>query len=290
MATLFRAPSVNYPSSNLNGGISDTVQTITVNSTTNLTSPSYAVIDRENGTGTATPNAREVIYYTGIAGNDLTGVTRGADGSTARTHADGALIEWGITVGMWNSLVSITDGGLDNNGYLRALASPVSIARMESRQLALNSIVSATRAEISNAVPISALVSIATVNGQLNASGASIVGFPYALGFNVNGSISGATTGLMVKETTRAGNWDYVNMITRTVSSGASMYVDINKNGTSIFDAGTRPVIAGGGTFYSSASILTKNFDRGDRMTFDFDGEGGGVGHITDFDVWLISQ
>lgn len=102
-AGLFKAPTSNFWSSSLNGAINDSVQTITLNSTSGLQSPGYIIIDRENSsTGTATPNAREIVKYTGISGSDLTGCTRGADNSTARSHTDGALVEAVPTIGMWN--------------------------------------------------------------------------------------------------------------------------------------------------------------------------------------------
>lgn len=101
-AGFFQAPTSNFWSTSLNGAISSGVTTITLNSTTGLQAPGYLVIDREDSTGTATPNAREVIKFTGIVGNGLTGVTRGADNSTARSHADGALVEATFTVGMVN--------------------------------------------------------------------------------------------------------------------------------------------------------------------------------------------
>ena len=103
-AQIFKAPTSNFWSSSLNGAINDTVDTFTLNSTTGLQSPGYLIIDREDGQGTATPNSREIISYTGIAGNDLTGVTRGADSSTARSHSDGAIVEAVNTVGTWNDM------------------------------------------------------------------------------------------------------------------------------------------------------------------------------------------
>jgi len=105
MATkLFKAPSSNFWSTTLNGAINDSVDSITLNSTTDLNYPGYLIIDREDGNGNATPSKREVIYFTGITGSGLTGVTRGADGSTARSHSDGALVEAVPTVGMWNDV------------------------------------------------------------------------------------------------------------------------------------------------------------------------------------------
>jgi hypothetical protein len=85
----------------------------------------------------------------------------------------------------------------------------------------------------------------------------------------------------------QAGSFAWVNIITRTVASGASAIVDINKNGSSIFAAGTRPAIAGGGTFVSTASLATKAFSEGDRISWDYDTTGG---HITDFDIILRAE
>ncbi len=101
-AGLFKAPTSNYWSTSLNGAINDTVDTFTLNSTTGLQYPGYLVIDREDANGVATPTKREIIKFTGISTPDLTGVTRAADGSTARSHADGALVEAILTVGAWN--------------------------------------------------------------------------------------------------------------------------------------------------------------------------------------------
>lgn len=101
-AGLFKAPTSNFWSTSLNGAINDSVDTITLNSTTGLQFPGYLIINREDSSGTATPSAREVIKFTGISGSDITGVTRGADGSTARSHADGSLVESVLTIGMWN--------------------------------------------------------------------------------------------------------------------------------------------------------------------------------------------
>src|SRR3990167_3112021 len=275
MATLFLAPTANYFSTTLNGAINASAQTITLNSTTNLQAPGYLVLGREDGSGTATPNAREVISFTGISGNDITGITRGADNSTARVHSDGALVESTPTIGLFNSLATIVDTAIDNNGLLRAMASPVSAIRFETPFL---------RAP-------SALISLSSILGHLNVSGASLSGFAQtAPAFIFIGNLSGPTTLIQTPlPMPRSGTWEFVNFITRTVASGASMFIDINRNGTSIFDAGTRPVIAGGGTFYSSASILTKAFVRGDRISWDLDGASGGIGHITDFDIFLVS-
>jgi len=152
MGTYFMAPAVNYLTKTLSGSLTDSATTITLNNTTNMLAPGYIVINRTNSSGTATPDNREVVYYTGISGSDLTGCTRGADGSTNRAHADGSLVETMLTAGAWNSLTTIVSTALDSNSYLKAIASPVSIARMQIVQEAVTSIASIARAEIGTLV------------------------------------------------------------------------------------------------------------------------------------------
>lgn len=107
MPTFYKAPEANFWSTTLNGDISDSVDAITLTSVANLQAPGCIVIDREDGAGTATPNSREVITFTGISGSDLTGCTRGAMNSIARAHTDGALVEAVFGVDYWNDLRTI---------------------------------------------------------------------------------------------------------------------------------------------------------------------------------------
>ena len=181
MANYFMAPAVNYLTKTLSGGISDVASTITLNNTTNMLAPGYIVVNRTNSSGTATPDNREVIYFTGISGSDLTGCTRAADGSTARTHADASLVETTMTAGAWNSLTTIVSSAIDSNSYLKAIASPVSIARMQIVQEAVTSIASIARAEIAfsetKQTAITSIASIAvTVTPALYTSNVSAVG------------------------------------------------------------------------------------------------------------------
>lgn len=134
-ATLQKAPTQNYWSSSLNGAINNSVQTITLNSTTGLQAPGYIVIDREDGSGNATPNSREVVSYTGISGNDLTGCVRGDDNSTNRSHSDGALVEATLTIGMWNDFQDFVAVSLATvDGSLRPLSS-ASIATLNNTNI-----------------------------------------------------------------------------------------------------------------------------------------------------------
>ena len=73
----------NVTDTNLNGAINDTATTITLDSVSTLISPadnvrSYIQIDDE------------IIEYTGISGNDLTGCVRGSRNTLAASHDDNA--------------------------------------------------------------------------------------------------------------------------------------------------------------------------------------------------------
>lgn len=291
MATIYLASNINFLQTTLNGAINDSATTITLASGTNVKAPGYVVIDRVNSSDVATPNSREVVSFTGVSGNDLTGCTRGADGSTARSHNDGAIVEFNPTSGMWNSLATIIDQGFTGDGYLKAINSPVSIAQAQLKSLALISTASIAELKVGtflSASGASVVLGPTRVNTFINISGASIIGVPVVVAWEVKASLSGATTILRTPiPIHRPGQWRYANFITRTVASGVSAIVDLNKNGTSIFAAVGRPMIAAGGTFASTASIATKGFDQGDRFTLDYDGTSG---TITDIIAMLVSE
>ena len=165
-STFYLAPTANFTQKALNGSINDTVQTITLNNTTDMLAPGYIVVDRVDSSGVATASAREIISYTGISGNDLTGCTRGADGSTARSHNDLAIVETSPVIGMWNSLTTIVSQGFTGDGYLKAINSPVSIANLFSDFISLPRLA------------VTSLASVARIDigVHLNASGASLSG------------------------------------------------------------------------------------------------------------------
>lgn len=158
LGTFFLAPTANFKQTTLNGVISDSVGTITLNSTANMTAPGYVVIDRVDANGTSTPNAREVVSYTGISGSDLTGCTRGADNSTARSHSDGAIVETVPTIGMWNNLSTIVATAINSDGYLKAINSPVSISWAEHKSLSVGSIASIGQVNTGSLVASSATI------------------------------------------------------------------------------------------------------------------------------------
>jgi hypothetical protein len=85
----------------LNGSHSNSVATLTLTSTTGLDS-----------TGTVHIGGEQVTY-TGVSGNDITGCTRGANSTTAATHADGVAVTQFEDGGVPRSIVRTPD-----NNYL----------------------------------------------------------------------------------------------------------------------------------------------------------------------------
>lgn len=168
LGSFFLAPTANFKQTTLNGVIDSSVTTITLNSTANMTAPGYIVIDRVDSNNNSTPNSREVVSYTGIAGSDLTGCTRGADNSTQRSHSDGAIVEVCPTIGMWNNLATITSTAINSDGYLKAINSPVSIARLESAQAVFASIATIAALEI-RSLAVASIASIARLESPLHA-------------------------------------------------------------------------------------------------------------------------
>ncbi len=76
-ATAFASASV---ATQLDGGINNSVTTITVDSTTNFPTAGKIKIDSE------------VISYTGLTATTFTGCTRGAEGTSAASHSDNAAV------------------------------------------------------------------------------------------------------------------------------------------------------------------------------------------------------
>lgn len=241
---LLEVATGNAFTTTLSGAINDTVTTITLTSVTNLVATGVLVIDRQDGNGTDTPSKREYISYTGISGNDLTGVTRSVAGSTGQSHSSGAVVEETFTVTHWGDMVDFLQVEHDTAGKH--------------------------------------VISTATISTHLNASGASISGtFPHALVWRFSGAFAGASTFLAPPQMVpTGGQWQWFTFVTRTVASGVSAIVDVNKNGTSIFSALGRPMIAAAGTFASTASIATKAIAAGDKFTVDYDGTGGSITDI----------
>lgn len=188
MSNFFKAPTSNYVQTTLNGSISDSATTITLTDASKLQAPGYVILDRLDSLGVSTPASREIVYYTGISSNNLTGCSRGADGSTAQAHSDGARVETMITVGMWNDLVGIVSKALDSTGSKLILSN-------------------------------------ATITGSLNVSGASVVGIDVSnlnniivTGYNRTQNIAVSSLASIARTET-----NFVNAINGAFSSIASI-------------------------------------------------------------------
>lgn len=85
----------------LNGSHSNSVGTLTLTSTTGFSSTGTVYIGGEQ------------VTYTGVSGNDITGCTRGANSTTAATHASGVTVAQFTTGGIPRKIVRTAD-----NNYL----------------------------------------------------------------------------------------------------------------------------------------------------------------------------
>jgi hypothetical protein len=105
------------------GGIESGVFTSTLSSSinTSVTTLTMASASSFPSSGTVII-ANELITYTGVSGNTLTGLTRGANGTTAASHSSGATVKDASGYAGWNTAVSgdvVTAPGLwslDNFG------------------------------------------------------------------------------------------------------------------------------------------------------------------------------
>ena len=245
-AKLWETGSVNAFSTTLNGTIAAGDTTITLTTTTGLVAPGVLCFDRVDSTNTATPTKREYISFTGIASNDITGCSRGVAGSSAQAHNSGAVVEENWSTTHWGDATDFLYVSHDVSGNIVATST--------------------------------ATLTTVRLYTHLNASGASITGrFPLNPGWVVGGAVSLATTSVgrpfpMPQE----GFLQFWSATLVGPASGSALIIDVNKNGVSIFDSGTRPQIGAGGTFVSTASIATKNFTQGDFFSMDID-QGGGL-------------
>ena len=90
----------------LNGALDDATTTIVLTSGTNFTGVSTGVVEPTSTNTSGTPTwgilvDTEIISYTGVSTHTLTGVTRGAFGSTAAAHDTGATVRLLHTPANW---------------------------------------------------------------------------------------------------------------------------------------------------------------------------------------------
>lgn len=252
---LLRSPTSDIWSTSLASGINDSVTTISLTSTTNLQAPGVLVIDRTDGTN-ATPAKREFITFTGISGNDITGVTRGVAGSTAQSHNSGARVEASLAVSHWNDL----------GDYLLAEHDPAGKHVISTATITTHLMVSGASATFSDL----------KVMRFYSTSGASVTGnFPQYMVFNTIGALTGPTTSMEVKTAPRSGHIPWVNLLTRTTASGATAHVRLVRNNGITGNL----FLAAGATFVSAATMGVKDWNVGDRIHTSYATTGG---HIQD--------
>ena len=283
MAAGIPRPSVDENiSTTLASGITDVASSMDVSDASKIVSPCYLVIDRVDSSGTVkTSSLWEYVKVTNVASNTLT-ITRAQGGSTAQAHSSGAVVEAVVTSSMFEDWYAVLNPEHDSAGG-HVIVGTMTVAGMNLISVASIAMAGVTKLFAANAT----LTNVQAIT-TFNASGASVnMNYPTTPVFVITGNLGGATTLVSTPMVMpRGGNWLYANFWTRTVASGVSAIVDLNKNGTSVFDTIGRPMIAAGGTFVSTASILTKAFNQGDRISLDYDGT---AGSITDINAMLVS-
>ena len=109
----------------LNGALDDSTTTIVLTSGTNFTGVSTGVVEPTSTNTSGTPTwgilvDTEIISYTGVSTHTLTGVTRGAFGSTAAAHDTGATVRLLHTPANWyhfNSTGTASAGSVKGGGW-----------------------------------------------------------------------------------------------------------------------------------------------------------------------------
>lgn len=110
-------------STTLNGGIDDNDTTLTLNSASGLATDTAITltINRVDANGNPTPSLMERV--TGVvSGSTLTNLVRAEDGSTAKSHGNGSVVEDLWEADGWNDAVDALlaeheQGGYHNGGY-----------------------------------------------------------------------------------------------------------------------------------------------------------------------------
>ena len=236
----------------MSAGITDAATSFDIADASQFTSPGYYVIDRVDSAGELKDTSLwEYVKVTNIASNTLT-VTRGQGGSTAQSHSSGAVIEAVVTAAMFTDWYNVLNPEHDGSGG-HVITGTATVAGMH--------------------LASTATVAAAHFGTRADVSGASVTG----LGFGIFPTWvfktlpSTATVGLgNPVSMPRAGTARFVSVTADSIISSPSVYFDVNKNSASMFEAGTRPLLANT-TFVSTASLNTSNFDAGDTLSVDLD-------------------
>jgi hypothetical protein len=280
---LWEAPTVNAFPARLDGTLDGSSTSITLDSTTGLVAPGVLCIDRQDGSGNNTPTKREYVSFTAIVGNSVTGVTRGVASSQAQQHSSGALVESLPNVTMWGDLVDFIQ--VEHSSAGGHVISTATVSYIEDIQMAVTSLASIAQANITNLISNKIIISSATITGLINASGASIVGWGGVGGlapFAIVGVVAAGTNVTPYLTVEDAMTLKSVSMVLKSPVSGASLVIDVNKNGTTIFtDQNTRASILAGGTYVSTSSLAVTALVPGNLLSLDIDNGAGGGSDLT---------
>lgn len=250
-ANLPRPSTEENVSTSLSSGITDVAGTMTVGDASKIVSPCYLVIDRVDASGTLKNTSLwEYVKVTNVAGSDLT-VTRGQNGSTQQSHSAGAVVEAVVTSAHFEEWYNALNPEHDSAGG-HVIVGTMTVAGMN----------------LSSVATISA-GTFGHLRANASVSGLGLGLFPTWVMPN-NASAATVSIGKPVAMP-RAGNAKFVSVTLRSPVSGASVVWDVNKNFTSIFGNGAQVSILGGGTYASTASIGTANFNAGDVLSVDLD-------------------
>ena len=111
--SLWGGTNTAYVTTTLNGALANdtngnngSATEITLTSTTGL--PTSGTNSITVGT-VGNPTASEIITYTGVSGNKITGITRGASGSTRQAHLNGATVSDSSAWTGWGTVAANTD-------------------------------------------------------------------------------------------------------------------------------------------------------------------------------------
>lgn len=261
MGNLYKVPTENALQYTLDSQLAageTSSLTLNTNVESVVQAPGLIVIDRIDSSESKTPSKREYIVFTGVSGSTLTGLTRGLAGSSDQVHSVGAIVEF------VNDVVQA-----------QAIYDAITLEHLAANTPGMHvSLPSVSQARIA-----AATITNLGITNSVNASGASIAGLVPVRPTWVIPAIASAasTTAGPPVDMPAPGTIEFVSVVLSGPVSSASLVIDINKNFASIFDAGTRPSILGGGTYVSTASINTKIFNRGDVFTVDVDAVGNQV-------------
>ena len=253
-ADLPRPSTEENVSTTLSSVITDVAGSMDVADASKIVDPCYLVIDRVDSAGTLKDTSFwEYVKVTNVTSNTLT-ITRGQNGSTQQAHSSGAVVEAVVTSAMFEDwYTALNPEHTVSGGHV--ITGTMTIAGMNLASVAT--------------------IAVGTFNhlrANASTSGLGLGIFPT---FVMPNRASAATISLgKPLAVPRAFTAQAVSVTLRSPVSSASIIFDVNKNFVSIFQAGTRPSILGGGTYVSTASLNTKNVDVGDIITVDLDAGG----------------